>query len=320
MSDSQISLESLLEKTIDVLESENQSVRPYDDNEKPGGLVLLKQDLPTLIVPDLHGRYDYLPDLMHYQYKDERVYDLLKKGALQVVCVGDGMHSERRGISRWRKALEEYKKGFVECPNMAEEMKENFQTMVMVMRLKTSFPEHFHFLKGNRENIMDEESNGNHPFAKLAAEGPMTKMYVEKFMGEEFLKKYDRFEKDLPLVARGRFFVVSHARPKVFYEIERIINYRQNPDLIEGLTWTRPSTAQSGVVPRMLESLLGNGDDKQFWVCGHSAIKDLYNFLEGELLLEIHNPDLRMVAIVDPYQEFDPDLHIHILPRVKADA
>ncbi|MBU2512421.1 metallophosphoesterase [bacterium] len=320
MSDSKKSMEDLLNKAIEVLETESNENRPYDDEGKPGGLVLLKQDIPTLIVPDIHGRSDYLPDLMHYRYKQERVYDHLKQGALQIVCVGDGMHSERRGLARWRLALEEYKKGFAECPAMAEEMKENFQTMAMVMRLKASFPKLFHFLKGNHENIMDEEVNGNHPFAKLAAEGPMTRSYVERFYGTEFLAQFNRFEKNLPLVARGRFFVISHSRPKDYYDIEKIINYRIHPDLIEGLTWTRHNSAKVGIIPQMLEKMLGNGGDQQLWFAGHTAIRDLYNLWDEEHLVEIHNPDLRLIVALDPNERFDPDFHIHILPRSKSDT
>lgn len=317
MNNSKKSIEDLLAQATETLEAEANDYRPFDEEGRPGGLVLLKQDLPTLIVPDLHGRSDYLPDLMHYKYKGRRVYELLKSGHIQIVCVGDGMHSERRGLARWRLALEEFKKGFAECPAMAEEMKENFQTMAMIMRLKAAFPQYFHFLKGNHENILDEDGNGNHPFAKLAAEGPMTRAYVETFFGREFLAQFSRFEKNLPLVARGRFFVISHSRPRKFYKIDEIINYRSYPDLIEGLTWTRHTSAKAGTIPRMLDLILGKTGEQRFWFSGHSAIKDLYNFWNEECLVEIHNPDLRLVVDLDPDRLFDPDLHIHILPRHK---
>lgn len=308
-------MEDLLLKVNEVLEHEESDIRPLDKNDQPGGLVLLKQDLPTIVVPDLHGRYDYLVDLLSFEIEGQTILDLLKKERIQVVCVGDGMHSERRGLDRWRTALEEYKNGFDHCPAMAEEMTENFQTMAIIMKLKTGFPTLFHFLKGNHENIMDEEINGNHPFAKLAAEGPMTKKYVEKFFGADFLKTYDRFEKNLPLMARGCFFIISHARPKMHYTIDNIINYRFHPDLVEGLTWTRHSVAKSGVIPQMLRDMFGDTTNECFWVSGHTAIRDLYNFMNEEKLLEIHNPGLRSLVYIDPNQTFDPEQHIHLLPK-----
>lgn len=315
MNNSKAILEDLLIRVNDVLETESTDYRPADKDKKPGGLVLLKQDLPTVIVPDLHGRVDYLPDLMRFRHNQLPIRDLLQQGQIQVVCVGDGMHSERRGIARWRVALQEYKNGFEECPAMAEEMSENFQTMAMVMKLKIAFPERFHFLKGNHENIMDEEINGNHPFAKLAAEGPMTRKYVEKFYGVDFLNRYNRFEKNLPLLAKGRFFLVSHSRPKTNYALDEIINYRSHPDLVEGLTWTRHNMAKTGVIPHMLSKLLAKELDQKLWISGHAAIDDLYHYWDEECLLEVHNPGLRLVAVIDPNLTFDPETHIRILPK-----
>lgn len=315
--DSKEKFEELLSQANAVLENESSEWRPADDGGKTGGLILLRENLPTLIVPDLHGRKDYLPDLMHYTYGKERVFDLLKQGKVQIVCVGDGMHGERRAASRWRQALEEYKKGFAECPAMAEEMTENFQTMAMVMRLKASFPRLFHFLKGNHENILDEEINGNHPFAKFAAEGPMTRAYVETFYGGDFLHLYDRFEKNLPLMARGRFFVITHARPKSNYALHRIINYRTHPEVIEGLTWTRHQVALTGATKDIMAELFGRVGDHFVWFTGHTANRDLYNKWNEEQLIEIHNPDLRILVAVDPHEVFDPDIHIHILPKGK---
>ena len=311
-------LEKRLAWVNTVLENESPDIRPPDANQKPGGLVVLHQGIPTIIVPDLHGRHDYLSDLIRFTYKRKQIYDWLKEERIQIVCVGDGMHGERRAASRWRLAFEEYKEGFKECPAMAEEMRENFQTMAMVMKLKSTFPAHFHFLKGNHENILDESVNGNHPFAKFAAEGPMTKFYVEMFFGPEFLSQYDRFEKNLPLLARGTFFLISHARPKKIYAVDEIINYRSRPDLIEGLTWTRHQAAEIGAVSKTLDTLIGDCPEKKAWFVGHTAIKKLYKQWEEEPLIEIHNPDKRIMVIVDPTESFAPDRHITVLPSTKT--
>ena len=54
----------------------------------------------------------------------------------------------------------------------------------------------------------------------------MTTYYVQKFYGETFLNNYDRFEKKLPLMARGKFFIITHAQPKTAYAIDEVLNYR----------------------------------------------------------------------------------------------
>lgn len=317
---SQEFLEKLLQEVIVILENESGEWRPHDSEGRPGGVILLYPELPTLIVPDLHGRNSYLPDLMRYEYQGKQVFDLLKLRKVQIVCVGDGMHGERRASARWRVAFGEYQKGFKECPAMAEEMLENFQTMAMVMRLKITFPNLFHFLKGNHENILDEKINGNHPFAKFAAEGPMTKMYVENFFGHSFLMQYDRFEKNLPLLARGKSLIISHARPNRVYQYEEIVNYRENPELIEGLTWTRHNTASSGSVAKMLDNLLGKGVERGLWFSGHTAVKDLYKLWPKDSFIEIHNPHLRVLVSVDPNETFDEKKHIFVLTATNDDG
>ena len=308
-------IEERLEDAIEALENESAEWRPKDREGRPGGIILLRQDIPTLIVPDLHGRSDYLPDLMRFKLSDKTVFDLLKTARIQVVCVGDGMHSERRGKARWQTAFAEYKNRFEECPAMTEEMTENFQTMAMVMKLKAAFPRLFHFLKGNHENILDEAVNGNHPFAKFAAEGPMTALYVKKFYGDAFLNKYDRFEKNLPLLTRGSYFVITHARPKKAYEIDDIINFRSEPAVTEGLTWTRSQHAETGAIPHMLNELVDNSITSRFWFCGHTSLKTRYKYWPDESLIETHNPDLRTVVILDPYVLFDMEQHIVDLPQ-----
>ena len=52
-----------------VLQSENNWLRPADSNGLPGGIVTLRQDLDTLIVPDLHARMDFILNLRakHFQ-------------------------------------------------------------------------------------------------------------------------------------------------------------------------------------------------------------------------------------------------------------
>jgi hypothetical protein len=302
-----------------VLESEPPVRRPADSLQLPGGLVLLRSQITTLIVPDLHGRDGFLPDLLRYTLNGKTVFERLHSGHLQIVCVGDGMHSESRGMERWRVAYQEYQDNYEHCPAMAAEMKENFRTMALVMRLKTRFPDGFHFLKGNHENILDEDGNGNHPFAKFAAEGPMTAAYVRKFYGEPFIQQYSRFEKNLPLLARGDHFVVSHARPKAYYPLESIIEYRSRPDVIEGLTWTRHISAAKGVIEMMLNELIGDSMLSAFWFCGHTAIAEPFKLWAQEPLVEIHHPHRRNLVIVDPVSDFQPERDIVTLPSsVKA--
>ena len=308
-------LKSILDKAIITLQQESLKYRPRSKNGYPGGLVLLDPTLLTCIIPDLHGRQGFLLNILNFKYKHQRILDYLHQGKIQIVCVGDGMHGESRVALRWRKAHQEYKDGFINCPNMAMEMNENFGTMFKIMQLKVKYPQFFHFLKGNHENILDENEHGNHPFAKFAAEGPMTKQYVKQFFGEIFLNQWDQFEKSLPLIAIGSNYVISHARPKMMFNIDQVIDYKKYPDLIEGLTWTRDQMVTDNVSRQMLQSLLDSAYQIKFWFVGHTAIKDQYKHQVDEALVQIHNPDMQSVVLIDNGVCLDLKDKFHVVTR-----
>ena len=51
---------TVLEKVIPILKNENLNIRPYSDSGLPGGLISLKHNVPTVIIPDIHARVDFL--------------------------------------------------------------------------------------------------------------------------------------------------------------------------------------------------------------------------------------------------------------------
>ncbi|OGG93648.1 MAG: hypothetical protein A2527_11030, partial [Candidatus Lambdaproteobacteria bacterium RIFOXYD2_FULL_50_16] len=217
-------IQAALSEVQAVLDAEDRWLRPRDSKNRPGGILLLKEDVPCLVVPDLHGRADFLKAVLAWNTGEGSVQARLAEGKLQLVCLGDGMHSELRGRGRWLEAFKEFETQFTEAsPHMDQEMGENLDTMVLVMELKGRFPGFFHFLKGNHENVTDETGRGNHPFAKFVLEGAMSKAWILQNLGQTVLDQWDRFERSLPLLARGRHFVVSHARPKTAYSFERLI-------------------------------------------------------------------------------------------------
>ena len=174
--------------------------------------------MPTIVVPDLHARMDFFLSVLGYEAEEgSPVIELLRSGRIQMVCLGDGVHAEGRASRRWRAALAEFQDGYRSHANMDEEMRESLGVMIMVMEVKRSFPLHFHFLKGNHENIGNESENGNRPFRKYALEGLMVLTYMQQFYGLELVSDYARFERDLPLLAVGGGFLLSHAEPARYF-------------------------------------------------------------------------------------------------------
>ncbi|KPJ81225.1 MAG: hypothetical protein AMS17_19790, partial [Spirochaetes bacterium DG_61] len=72
-------------------------------------IVYLKEDIPIIIVPDLHARIDFLLTILLRKNENGlSTLQLLATDMLQIVCVGDGFHAEGRAAERWAGAYEEY--------------------------------------------------------------------------------------------------------------------------------------------------------------------------------------------------------------------
>ncbi len=289
---------------IETLNNENLSIRPEASDGSPGGILHLYHDIPTIIVPDIHARKQLMKALINIKTEEKSFFELMKNKELQVLCVGDGFHSELRGKERWHDAFKEYEKGYRKHKNMDAEMIDCFGLMEMVMELKIAFPENFHFLKGNHENIKNEETGGDHPFRKFVFEGDMVKTWVVQFLGEDFLVKYSDFEKKLPLMAIGENFLVSHAEPKRFYYPEEIKDY--HAETIHGLTWTANGESEEGSVEEMLKYYLPDKLlSEKLYFGGHRIISEKYKLRAGGLFVQIHNPWNLQVVYIKPDSHID---------------
>ena len=301
---------ALADAATAVLSGEPGYLRPTDSRGLPGGLVRLDAGLPTIIVPDLHARTGFFLSLLESPLPGGwTVRDALAAGQLQILCLGDGFHAEARALDRWRAALEEYNGGYRRHAAMDQEMAESMALMEMVMLAKLSYPRHFHFLKGNHENVLNEEGGGNHPFYKFALEGDMVLGWLKKFYGDEFLARYAAFERALPLFAVGGRFLASHAEPERPYSEEEIVNARSLPDVVAGLTWTDNGAAEPGSVNELLACFLPTVARARFFT-GHRVVPNLYRERSGGAHLQIHNPNKYVIAWVMPDRDVEPSLDI----------
>ncbi len=297
---------NLLERTITVLEHENPAMRPPDASGLSGGFLRLKADMPTLILPDLHARVDFFMNVMDSLLPSgQTVLEALSGDGIQLLCLGDGFHSEKRGQLRWLASFKEYAHGYTKHKSMDCEMRECLALMEMVMQCKCAFRENFHFLKGNHENILNEEGNGNHPFRKFSFEGEMVKEWMLKFYGDEFIQMYALFEKSLPLFALGENFLASHSEPFDFYSEDELIETRTRGDVVLGLTWTDNDAASEGSVKKMLDHYLPLVPGSVYFG-GHRPVHGQYNFRADNKYVQIHNPSIENTVLVMNGREFDP--------------
>lgn len=303
-----------IENTIKTLKSEDSFIRPLDEIGLPGALITLNTDnypISTIIVPDLHARVDFFKEILDFQFTPNNneskitVQEALEQKKVYLLCVGDGLHSEHRGKERWLKAEEEWMKKDSANKYICEEMKEGLDLMLLVMETKCKYPNNFHFLRGNHENILNQFFCGAMPFRKFSSEGEMVKDFMVTIYGEEIAQKYADFEHNLPLLAKGKNFLVSHAEPLLPYSEEELIDAFFDDDIIRGLTWTPNDKAQEDSVEIMLREILPDVENSIYFA-GHRTVHGTHRLLRNNKFIQIHNPTEHFISIIHPDRMFNP--------------
>lgn len=299
---------TLIQEFIAVLKTESIEYRALDEKGKPGSLLDFQNDeVPVLIVPDLHARPLFLYNILCLKIEGKSVFSLLQEKKIRIICVGDALHSEHITRVRWSEAEMEMEYGDFDGPSMTAEMVDGLNLVCAIMKLKVMFPEYFHFLKGNHENILNSTGNGDYSFRKYVNEGQMVKRFVEKKYGNQLLCILHDAEMVLPLIAVGKNFVVSHAEPKIAYTKNMLINARNYDKVIEDLTWTDNDEAQENSVQMIINELVQNGECSNYvYFGGHRPVHGDYNTRQNGTYIQLHNPTRQNVAYVTCERKFDP--------------
>ena len=301
------------------LKAEPERLRPRDSRGKPGGLLALPA-LPTVLVPDIHARPRFVASVLGWSPPGLGLplASLLEHGKANLVCLGDVFHSEHGDAQRrWAAAYREYRSGWEPRAAMDDEMGRSLTAARIVLEAKALFPEHFHYIKGNHDNIADEEGRGDHSFYKFAAEGEMVASWFVAAYGEELLAQYRELELDLPLLALARNFVASHGEPAFALSREDIVEYRRRPEVVEALIWTANGDAEPDSVERSLLALVGARKMRgMLWFAGHRPVADRYALRAGGRFVQFHNPAAFRVAYLLPGRTPDPERDILDIPCI----
>lgn len=284
---------------------------------KQGGAVQLPTDLATLILPDLHAQRDYLVAALALPLHGSTVFEQLRRGKLNVLCLGDGMHAEGRAEARWLQAEQDYLNGARSSDSMQAELVESLGLLQMVMDLKVSFPGNFYFVRGNHEDI-----DPLAPYTKFTrvGESNLIKAWVERNWGGDFLRSWHRCEQSMPLLALGGSFVASHAAPETPLTFEDVRGRTQAA--FRACCWSDNTRWPSGGA----QEQAFRENCRRFkvsasrpWVCGHRKVEGaLYRTQCDGLLLQINPLDSepRVYLLAPPAgQPLRPGRAAHPLPR-----
>ena len=312
---------STLVTATEVLDNEITSYRHKNDQENAGSVLDFTQDkdLPLIIIPDIHARTDFIKNILNYTITPElnfiktakqiSVYQALKKNKIRIICVGDALHTENNTIERWKNIQIEFSKNIFTGPAATLEARDCFNTLFALLLLKISFPNNFHFLKGNHENIYNTTGDGDYSFRKIADEGNTLKRFIQNYYGEDILYLISYYEKSLPLISITKQCVISHAEPRTSYTKNELINAKQNPQIIEDLTWTNNDEAEENSVKKIIKNLLGT-NSKAIYFAGHRPVIENFKKLHNGLFYQIHNPHKQNIVLIYKDKDFNPETDI----------
>ncbi|HUW41938.1 MAG TPA: hypothetical protein VMV90_13100 [Rectinemataceae bacterium] len=327
---SKAALRDLIEGAYAALRSEAPGLRPRDSSGEPGGLLRLPP-LPTVLLPDIHARPSLLAETLAWEGPSDAPFGaplarLLGEGRATLLCLGDLFHTEWEGAPRrWERALREYLGGYAGHRWMDEEMALALSSLRIVLAAKAAFPGFFHFIKGNHDNISNDEERGDRPFYKFAAEGEMVTAWFDLAYGPELRARLRQVELEYPVLAVGSNFVASHGEPAFALAPSDVIEYRRRPDVVYGLIWTPNDGAEEGSVERSLEALLGAptagekgpGAKGALWFGGHRPVEGRYALRAHGRYVQFHNPGAHQAALLEPGRDPDPERDIRTLSRPK---
>ncbi len=304
---------------------------------KEDGLVPLL-DVPTLIIPDIHARRGMLVDILSNPiaqgpYEGSKIFDLLQRGLVNVCCVGDMMHSEERtdwvinDNGDWTHEL------------LEKEMVRSLGTAAMIMYLKMQYPEHFHCLRGNHDDIAGELGKDFRKFVGLQFKddecvivdgSPVVtsdkgeSIIVREWMltrgegwGQPFLDLWGQFDKALPIIAEGVYYAISHTLPQRALE-ESEIRDKTRPTSVTLELTSRRGENREAINTTLVN--LGIIDGVKRWFYGHTHVPPETNCGKYEesadgLLVRLNNHKNHVFAYVPASQDqrlFDPAKDVYI--------
>lgn len=259
---------------------------------KQSGIVEFN-DRPTLVIADLHSRHDYLIKTLMFSIKGKLVCDLFKSGDINLVCLGDGMHSENREV--WTKAMQEIDKP--KTPVMDKEMTDSLNTMAIVAKLM-KYP-NFAFLRGNHDDIKGD-------FRKYAYESDMVRDWVTKKFGKDFIELYSKFESQMPLMVKGKNFIASHSANT---DLDLDLLAKKDYNTYYRLSWSDNRHWSEQWMRSEFENTLDKLANKDsFWIIGHRPTKDVYRSQFNNKLIQINSPEKHVAAYIRSDFKLDRDV------------
>ena len=300
----------ILNESSECLEKEKTDYRAQSSDGKCGSLLdFHKDEIPLVVIPDLHARPYFLLNILEYQiFEDANIFEAVTAGRLRLLSVGDILHIERGTRERWAAAQAEFHREIFTGPAISAEMQEGLCLLCALLELKKEFPAFVHILKGNHENILNETGGGDFSFRKFVDEGEMCRCFVQEFYGDDILYLMNCVEKSLPLFYFGKRCSVSHAEPARAYSRQELVDARNYEEVVRGLIWTGNGEAEEKSARVTVQNLFDTRVPKGYlYLGGHRPVQGNYKVLQDGFYIQIHNPGKQNIVFVRPDRSINLD-------------
>ncbi len=337
------------------------------------GLVELREGIPTIVISDLHARREMLATILEQKTKEEEeIFELLKQNKINIVCVGDGLHSENMDLwnidthpkykekieshqdamwaqqNKWKElenakaSLEEiseakskYEKSLDALTEVEEEIQKNimddeitrsFGLMKMVMELKAAYPESFHYIRGNHDDVSGRFAHQSKAGIYISE---LFKEWIEDHedFGKDFMATWNEFEDRMPLVTKTSRFVISHAAPKKALSVDEIKKWQtlesSKKEIFKGFTWTEntPDNCKEVELKKLEVNISEIKEELELpeeapYIIGHRPVDDgKYRSQFNGKLIQINDPVDYVYMEIPAAGDIDPERDVVMLKK-----
>lgn len=187
-----------------------ETYRPPAENNSPGSLLELPDELPPVIVGDLHGQVDNLLKIL----TENCLIQALQNNKAILCILGDAAHSENA--------------------NEMENMDSSILIMDLILSLKRALPSNVFYIRGNHDSFSPDLFKNGIP------QGILMKKALMERRGPQYVEAMQNFYDLLPYLIISKSFIGIHAGPpRSEVKKQKIINLDKTSQIARDLTNNR---------------------------------------------------------------------------------
>ncbi len=209
-----------------------EAYREPADDGTPGGIIRFPDEMPVVIMGDVHARADNILRVI----TEGGMLTALEQNRVCLVFLGDLLHSEAQGE--------------------LEDMTSSVLVLDLFSMLKLRFPRNVFYIHGNHESFSPDISKGGVP------QGLLFRKHLKRRRGKAYVNEIKTLFNGLAFVVHGNEFAACHGAPvRSRVDHQTLVNIRLYPGIQNEMIWNRlrrgnrPGGYGKGSVKRFRQTL-----------------------------------------------------------------